>query len=271
MFRKLDGQQYVDYYVAGQMNKEMINKPGILIAMGRALRCLSMITILMFSAKESNAQGGKFRIACIGNSITTGARVPKPELQSYPAVLSDLLYSGGYTKYDVKNFGIGGATMLRFGTPNIWKLLDSLESFPPHIAIIEVGTNETVSAGRHNWEHIAEFDKDYSDYIRAIRKIDPNCILILCSPLDMVIATEGLSPERKNDLSERRPRIWQLRKKIRSIAKAEGAYFLDLTKPFEGKTNLMTTGDGVHPNQEGYSYLATLVFDFMVRKKIVVK
>jgi lysophospholipase L1-like esterase len=80
-----------------------------------------------------------------------------------------------------------------------------------------------------------------------------------------------LSPERVENLSLRRPRIWELRKRARKIAKKDHAYFLDLTKPFKDRADLMTTSDGVHPNKNGYSYLATLVFDFMVKKGIVVQ
>jgi lysophospholipase L1-like esterase len=238
---------------------------------GKIIRHLVVIYLCLFIFNESSAQVGKTRIACIGNSITVGARVLNPELHSYPAVLSEMLYEKGYANYGVKNFGIGGATMIRFGTPNLWRLLDSLQVFSPDVVIIKVGTNETVSAPRYNWEHIGDFEKDYSEYIDAIRRINPNCRFIICSPLDMVIQTDGLSPERINDLSLRRPRIWELRKRVKKIAKKEGAYYLDLTRPFKGKAGLMTTSDGVHPNKDGYYYLATLVFDFMVKKGIVVK
>jgi len=182
-----------------------------------------------------------------------------------------MLIQNGYLNYTIKNFGIGSATMLRFGTPNLWKALDSLKNFIPDIVIIKAGTNETVGKPRFNWEHINEFEKDYSDYIEAIRKINPNCTIIICSPLDMVIKTDGLSSQRIEDLSLRRPKIWELRKRIKKIAKHEGAYFLDLTSPFKGKTNLMTKSDGVHPNQEGYQFLATLMFEFIVKRKILIK
>ena len=55
------------------------------------------------------------------------------------------------------------------------------------------------------------------------------------------------------------------------IAKNEHLFFLDLTKPFKGKTNLMTISDGVHPNKDGYEYLAKQVFNFMVKREIVVQ
>lgn len=239
------------------------------IGTGARIACLVCFFISIFNV--SKAQEHKIRIACIGNSITFGARTSNPELQSYPAVLSALLNTNGYSNYEVKNFGIGGATIIRYGTPNVWRLLDSLELFNPDVVIIKVGTNETVSAPRYNWEHIGDFEKDYFDYIDSIRRINPNCKFIVCSPLDMVIQTEGLSPERVKDLSMRRPLLWELRGRIKKVAKSKNAYFLDLTKPFKGKTEFMTTSDGVHPNKDGYHYMATLVFDFMVKKGIVVK
>ena len=229
------------------------------------------IASVLFCALNSKAQVKKERIACIGNSITFGARLTHPETASYPAVLGSLLTEKGYHHYEIKNFGIGGATVLRFGTPNLWRILDSLKNFPPDIAVIEAGTNETVGAPRLNWEHISEFEKDYSDYIAAIRNINPDCRIIICSPLDMVLETKDLTQARKDDLSGRRPRIWELRERIKKIAATENVFFLDLTKPFKGKPELMTTMDGVHPNQDGYHYMATLVFDYMRKKKIVVQ
>ena len=87
----------------------------------------------------------------------------------------------------------------------------------------------------------------------------------------MVLETKDLTQARKDDLSGRRPRIWELRERIKKIAATKKVFFLDLTKPFKGKPDLMTTMDGVHPNQDGYHYLATLVFDYMRKKKIIVK
>ena len=230
-------------------------------------RIIFLICLLL--SINSIAQVKKERIACIGNSITFGARLTQPETASYPAVLSALLNENGYHHYEIKNFGIGGATVLRFGTPNLWRVLDSLKNFPPDIVVIKAGTNETVGAPRLNWEHISEFEKDYSDYIAAIKKINPDCRIIICSPLDMVLETKDLTQARKDDLSGRRPRIWELRERIQKIAASEHVFFLDLTKPFKGKPDLMTTTDGVHPNQDGYHYLATLVFNFMRKKKII--
>jgi len=209
------------------------------------------------------------RIACVGNSITAGARVTDPSKHGYPAILSDLLQSGGYQKCLVRNFGIGGATVLKFGTPNIWPVLDSLRRFVPDVVIIEVGTNETVGAPRRNWEHIDAFETDYREYISRVRAMNPACRIILCSPPDMVLTTPNLPAERLANLTERRPRIWELRERIRTLSKAEGIYFLDLTKAFRGRPDLMTPMDGVHPNQAGYAFLAEQAFRLLKKKRLV--
>ena len=209
------------------------------------------------------------RIACVGNSITAGARVTDPHKNAYPAILSDLLQSGGYQQCRVRNFGIGGATVLKFGTPNIWPVLDSLRRFIPDIVIIEVGTNETVGEPRRNWEHIAAFETDYQEYISRVRAINPLCRIILCSPPDMVLSTPNLPAERLANLTERRPRIWALRERIRALSKAEGIYFLDLSKAFRSRPDLMTPMDGVHPNQAGYAFLAEQAFRLLKKKRLV--
>ena len=80
------------------------------------------------------------RIACIGNSITYGARLANPAEGLYPAVLQHLFDANIIT---VKNFGISGSTMIRFGKPNVWQELDKIKSYLPNVVIIILGTNET--------------------------------------------------------------------------------------------------------------------------------
>lgn len=226
--------------------------------------CLIFISIFL-----SNVRAHDIKIACIGNSITVGARVDHPELHAYPAVLSSLLKNGGYANHQVRNFGIGGATVLKFGTPNIWRVLDSLQRFVPDIVIIEVGTNETVGEPRKNWDHIDAFESDYQEYIKRVRAINPACRIILCGPPDMVLSTPNLPADRVANLTERRPRIWELRGRIRKLTKTEGIYFLDLTEAFKGRPDLMTPMDGVHPNQAGYAFLAEQAFQLLKKKRLI--
>jgi acyl-CoA thioesterase I len=236
----------------------------------KALRFILWNLFISLSAINAQPVSSKpATILCIGNSITAGARTLKPMQESYPAVLQSLLSTNGYKDYQTRNLGIGGATMLKFGTPNLWRTLDSVRKYVPDIVIIKAGTNETVGSPRMNWEHISDFEKDYTEFIMSIKGINPAVKIILCSPLDMVLETPGLSPERLADLQGRRPRIWELRTRVKALAKKNDAYFCDLTKAFRNKPELFTTTDGVHPNVEGYRYLAEVIFRFLVRQRVI--
>ena len=102
-------------------------------------------------------------MACLGDSITAGARVDA-KTQSYPARLQELLGDD----YEVRNFGIGGATLIKTGRPNVWRDLEAVQKFQPHIAIISLGTNDTVGGRRKNWEQIERFDDDFTEFIGAL-------------------------------------------------------------------------------------------------------
>ncbi|MCF1716339.1 GDSL-type esterase/lipase family protein [Flavihumibacter sp. RY-1] len=228
-----------------------------------------MVSILV--ANSLYGQQPKSIIACIGNSITFGARLDDPSTDSYPAIVAKTLMDKGFTNYEVLNFGIGGATMLRYGKPNLWRLLDSINTYKPDIMLIKAGTNETVSEPLFNWEQMKDFEADYNLFIDSVKKMIPNCTIILCSPLDMVLNTPELSKERFDNLTLRRPRIWELRDRVSKIAAAAGLYFLDLTPSFSNKPEYMTVKDGVHPNKKGYAYLGHLAADYLIRNKIVLK
>jgi acyl-CoA thioesterase I len=84
---------------------------------------------------------GRIRVACIGDSITYGFGIKDRERNSYPAQLGALLGQ----KWEVRNFGVNGATALIKGTrpyvdqPAYREAL----AFKPHVVVIKLGTNDT--------------------------------------------------------------------------------------------------------------------------------
>ncbi len=199
----------------------------------------------------------RIRVACLGDSITAGARTKDRSTQSYPARLQALLGEG----WHVRNFGIGGATLLRKGRPNIWKNVPAARQFNPHVIIIMLGTNDTVSGRRHNWERIDEFPRDYKRLIATFRKLPARPAIYCCSPTAMVLETPGLSDGRRANLTERKPRLQQLRHRIEQIARQQRVHYLDLQPLLAHRPDLIFKGDGVHPNVEGYQAIAQRVFE----------
>ena len=108
------------------------------------------------------------RVACIGNSVTFGYGLQDRERNSYPARLQEILG----VKYEVRNFGFNGATLLQKGhkpyreKPPFAEALD----FKPHIVVIHLGLNDT---DPRNWAHFKEeFIPDYRDMINVFKNID---------------------------------------------------------------------------------------------------
>ena len=216
--------------------------------------CLSVALPGVTAALRAADNDGRIRVACLGDSITAGARV-KRDTESYPAVLGKLLGAG----FDVRNFGVGSATLLKTGRPNVWQVLDRVKAFRPQVVIISLGTNDTCGGRRANWERIGAFDADCQALIDALAALDTGPRTLLCTPTAMVLETPGLSARRVADLKTRKPRLQQLCTQIRAVARANGKRnvgLVELNRVLAGKPKLVTEKDGVHPNIAGYRALA---------------
>lgn len=207
--------------------------------------------------RASAGPDAQVRVACLGDSITAGARVDA-ETESYPVRLQELLGNA----YEIRNFGLGGATLIKTGRPNIWQQLAEVRRFQPHVAVIALGTNDTVGGRRRNWEQIGRFEDDYTALIDALAKLPTQPRILLCTPTAMVLKTQGLSAERLANLTERKPRLQELCKRIRQLAALHpdrNVSLLELNAVLQDKPELLTEGDGVHPNAEGYLAISQAV------------
>lgn len=222
-----------------------------------AVICIAFATCTTGFTADAEAT----RVACIGDSITAGARVDAAT-ESYPARLQQMLGD----RYEVRNFGLGSATLLKSGRPNIWQKLPDVQEFRPHIVVISLGTNDTVGGKRKNWEQIDRFDADYSELIVAISQLSTMPRIVLCTPTSMVLQTKGLAPARLANLQERKPRLQQLCRQIRQLAQTHGSKnvsLVDLNSVLRDRPGLVTIADGVHPNREGYSEIARAVAEHL--------
>ncbi len=121
---------------------------------------LSLVVFISFVI-VSNAQNSKIKIACIGNSITYGARLENPARDSYPSQLSNMLADIYGDTCVVNNYGVSGRNMLKNAPKPIWRepqFAEALE-WTPDICIILLGTNDSRPG---LWADFGdEFKKDY--------------------------------------------------------------------------------------------------------------
>jgi lysophospholipase L1-like esterase len=119
------------------------------------------------------------RITCIGASITYGATLPNPQMQSASAQLQMMLGKG----FEVHNFGVSSATMLKKGDLSYWSTgayKQALQS-NPDVVFIDLGGNDAKLINR---VHLDEFENDCRDMIKSFAQLPkyPRIILLLPIP-----------------------------------------------------------------------------------------
>src|ERR1017187_8508802 len=75
-----------------------------------------LLAVVMALCTSATAETAKWRVACVGDSITYGFGIADREHQSYPAQLGALLGSD----WDARNYGVSGATLLKAGGAPYW-------------------------------------------------------------------------------------------------------------------------------------------------------
>lgn len=219
-----------------------------------------VVGLVLFPVIAEGLGMHKITVACIGDSITFGARLDDPEKESYPAHLQQLLGE----QYNVVNLGVGGCTLIRKGKPTVWNELPKIKATAPDIVLISLGTNDTCGEGtcgeRKCWEYKEEYRDDYRDLIDTLHALPFKPAIWICAPSPMVLETPGLNSARIEGLTIRKPRLQELIVSVKQVAIEKEVGFIDLNTPLDHHPELFTVEDGVHPNPAGYRALAELVF-----------
>ena len=198
------------------------------------------------------------RVACLGDSITFGARTKDRAVESYPARLQTILGKD----YEVHNLGIGGATLIQPGRPTAWRHVPTIVKLQPQVIVVLLGTNDTVGAPRRNWERIDRFVPDFQAMIDQFAALDSQPNIFVATPTAMVLTTPDLSADRLANLRERKPRLQDLCRRIRQLAadnQDKSVQLLELNNLLPGHPDWITPGDGVHPTPAGYKAIAQRV------------
>ena len=187
----------------------------------------------------------KIRVACVGDSITYGAGVENRDQNNYPRVLGNLLGE----KYEVKNFGVSGATLLKKGDKPYWKLNEfkAVDDFAPNIIIVKLGTNDTKP---QNWAHKDEFAADYAAMLDHFKSLPSKPKIYACLPVPVYEDKWGITEKTVKE---------EVIPIVKKVAKEKGATVIDLYKALGGHKEMFP--DGVHPNAAGAAVLAKSVHE----------
>ncbi len=192
------------------------------------------------------------RVACIGDSITFGSGIKVRDRDSYPAQLGRMLGE----KWQVRNFGVSGATMLRNGDKPYWEQQafgDAL-AYNPHVVIIKLGTNDTKP---QNWKFKDDFVSDYADMIVHFKNLPAEPRIWICKPVPAYPERWGISDERiKNEVIPL----------VEEVGRTLHVPMIDLYEPLTGKPELFP--DRIHPNAEGAYHIAGEVYAALTGRQI---
>jgi acyl-CoA thioesterase I len=183
-------------------------------------------------------------IACVGDSLTFGAELENPDVESYPAVLQTLLPSD----YVVQNFGVNATTLLKNGDTPYWDTPTFAESdaFQPNLVVLMLGTNDSKPI---NWStHSGEFAADYAAMIQHYRDLGADVYAVLPPPVYEPGVYE-ITPSVLNG---------EIVPLIRDTATAVGAPIIDVFAALSDHPELFP--DTVHPNAAADQLIAQTVF-----------
>ena len=203
--------------------------------------------ILSFFAHADQSEfvyTGRTRIACVGDSITYGASIKNRVKNCYPVVLGKLLGQS----FEVHNFGVNGATLLKNGDRPYWKLkaFKDATAFNPEIVIIKLGTNDTKP---QNWNKVGkEFEDDLRAMIIHFGKLSKKPKIYLCLPVPVYQTRWGINEKTvKNGVIP----------VIKKVAKEKSLPVIDLHKALSNKVEMFP--DKIHPNANGAKVMAKTI------------
>lgn len=204
--------------------------------------CTALIGLVMINSCQEN----KIKVACVGDSITKGYLLEKPLEEAYPAQLQALLGE----QFQVGNFGVNGATLIKLGALSYWDVpeFDEAIAFNPDIVVIMLGTNDS---NTENWAYgVADFEANYTDFIKTWEMLASKPQIYLCTPAPAYSDFANVNDSVISQL---------IIPVIRQQSMNYDIKLIDINAALANKKELFPT-DGIHPTADGASIIAQTVF-----------
>jgi lysophospholipase L1-like esterase len=198
--------------------------------------------------------GDRIKVACVGDSITFGSGTTSAGgvSNAYPMQLQRMLGA----KYDVRNFGVSGATLLKKGDKPYWnqRAFEQSKAFLPDVVVLMLGTNDTKP---QNWRFQDQFAADYRELAQEYLALASGPRVWVCHPC-VVTGTNNYNIVEANVLLEM-PMIDRVAREL-----PVGA--IDIYGATSGHATLFP--DTVHPNNAGANVLAAAVYEALKGKPV---
>jgi lysophospholipase L1-like esterase len=191
---------------------------------------------------------GVIRVACVGDSITAGVGAERGK--SYPAQLAKMLGD----KWEVRNFGVSGSTLLNRGDKPYQKqrAFQAALEYDPNVIVIMLGTNDTKP---QNWKLKNEFAADYKDLLGQFAELPSKPRIFICRPVP--VPGTGNYGINEAGVKEQTPLI-------DTIAQEMQVGVIDMYDAL--KDHPETLPDKVHPNTAGATLMSEAAYKALTGK-----
>ncbi|MDR0575674.1 MAG: GDSL-type esterase/lipase family protein [Tannerella sp.] len=211
----------------------------------RKKRHFLMFAILLSVGLFFLTANAQIKVACIGASITEGARIKNPKENAYPGQLQSLLGPN----YTVENYGVGGSTMLKKGNFPYWKTEACQKALKsnPDIVFIDLGGNDAKAVNRPFYN---ELEQDCREMIRSFKNLPSHPRVIVLLPTAFFVSDkEGIyDPISKGEVAPR----------LQKAAYEEDVEVLNMHPLLSDRPDLIP--DKIHPEEQGSSIIAKRLF-----------
>ena len=196
------------------------------------------LAVWFAASAMAGAEDRPVRVACIGDSITYSAFVGERAETAYPSQLQALLGDG----FEVRNFGVSGATMLKESNLPYWGLpaFKSAQEFAPEIVTIKLGTNDS----KPHW-NAENYEADYREMVDLIQALPSHPTVILLRPVPAFTENFGI----RNTVI-----VGEIIPIVDRIAVDEKLRVVDAYSALLEHGD--TFPDGIHPNDKGCKRIA---------------
>ncbi len=200
----------------------------MILSAGLAAYCVATTPLVL---------GTPVRVACVGDSITQGS--------GYPYKLQMLLGSN----YTVGNFGVCGSTVSQNSTIPYMNqtAFKNAENFDPDIVVIMLGTNDANPEIAHSEDN---FESDYIQLVTSFENLEGNQLIwIVESPPIFSTTSSYNNTYLVNSVIPH----------VDNVANQLDLPTVNMYDVFGNHSEYFM--DGVHPNPDGASLIASNVYD----------
>jgi lysophospholipase L1-like esterase len=217
-----------------RMNKKILAIGAIMMIMASYMAAFEIMI------RPMTPLNARIRVACVGDSITQGS--------GYPDKLQQLLG----TNYLVGNFGVSGTTVsLNSTSPYMNQTaFQKAEEFEPNYVVIMLGTNDARTDVNENNE---TFEADYSQLVSSFQTLDSNPQIFVVDSPPMFTHNPDYNCTYLAD---------NVIPQIDTVANNLNLPTVDVYSAFSNHTDYFM--DGIHPNPEGASLIASQVDNAIV-------